>query len=122
MEAAGLCIGQTVWLKSDQHTHLKEQRDSRPPMVQTGASQEQQMERPLDQARAASSAKASDGPLTSLPSSLEAGRTTRPKIRAWRWQVQASKQFKAELKGSDMALTGKEWVDQLGFPNRNNQV
>ena len=82
MEAAGLCIGQTVLLRSDPLTHLKEQRDSRPLMVQMEASPERQMEGLHDQARAASSAKASGGQRTSPLSSLEAGLTTLPKIQA----------------------------------------
>jgi len=122
VEAAGPCTGLMGWLKSDRHTHLKEQRDSRLLMGQTEVILGQQMERLLDQARAVSSAKASGGPPTSPPSSREAGRTTRPRIPAWRWQAPTSKQSRVELKGSDMVLTGKAQAGTLGSPNRNNQA
>jgi hypothetical protein len=82
VEAAGLYIEQTVLLRSDQRTPLKEQRGSRPLTVQMEASQKRQMEGLHDQGRAASSAKASGGQQTSPLSSLEAGLTTLPKTQA----------------------------------------
>jgi len=74
------------------------------------------------QVRGASPAEATAGPLTSQPSSLEAGHTTRLRTPLWRWQEQTFRQFKVELKASDMALTGRDWAGQLGLPSRSNRA